>query len=421
MAIIRRKMFEDIRKHLAKPEIILLVGARQVGKTTILKEIEKELKAKNQTTLWLSLDYEADNRFFSSQDKLLDKIKLECGSGPAYIFIDEIQRKENAGLFLKGLYDLNLPYKFLVSGSGSLELKEKIHESLAGRKIMLELKPVSLEEFIDFRTDYKYSDHLIEFLKLEVDQVKRLLEEYLSFGGYPKVILTDQAEEKLEVIKEIYTSYLEKDISYLLGLEKSSIFSDLLRILAGLNGQILNYSKIAAQIGVSFQTLKKYLYYAEKTFIIHRSRPFSLNSKKEIVKSSLIYFNDLGLRNFSVGHFNSNNNSKELSFLFQNLIINILQTKITPLGLEVFFWRTIDGAEVDGIIKYGSKIIAVEIKYSDLKKPAVSRSLQNFIIKYQPTETLIINLSLVAKRKINNTVIQFLTLAELLSKSIIKN
>jgi len=172
MAIIRRKMFEDIRKHLAKPEIILLVGARQVGKTTILKEIEKELKAKNQTTLWLSLDYEADNRFFSSQDKLLDKIKLECGSGPAYIFIDEIQRKENAGLFLKGLYDLNLPYKFLVSGSGSLELKEKIHESLAGRKIMLELKPVSLEEFIDFKTDYKYSDNLIDFLKLEVDQVR---------------------------------------------------------------------------------------------------------------------------------------------------------------------------------------------------------------------------------------------------------
>ncbi len=125
----------------------------------------------------------------SSQGAPLQKIHLELGKDGGVIFIDEIQRKENAGLFLKGLYDQDLPWKFVVSGSGSIELKEKISESLAGRKRMFELSTVSFGEFLDFKTGYRYTDKLREFFRSEPTKTDQLFREYLMYGGYPRVIL----------------------------------------------------------------------------------------------------------------------------------------------------------------------------------------------------------------------------------------
>src|SRR3989338_6830102 len=129
--MIRRNLMKELKAHLAQKEISLIVGPRQAGKTTLMRFLQQHVQEKGQKFLWFNLDIEADRQFFDSQEKLLRKIKLEMGEVSGCVFIDEIQRKENAGIFLKGLYDMNLPYKFIVSGSGSLELKEKIHESLA--------------------------------------------------------------------------------------------------------------------------------------------------------------------------------------------------------------------------------------------------------------------------------------------------
>lgn len=168
------------------------------------------------------------------------------------VFIDEIQRKENAGLFLKGLYDQGLPWKFVVSGSGSIELKEKISESLAGRKRMFELSTVSFGEFADFKTGYRYTDRLREFFLTEPGRTDQLFREYLMYGGYPRVILADTHKEKLATINEIYRSYLEKDIVYLLRVEKSDSFSNLVKIMAGQSGKMFNYSELSATLGLSW-------------------------------------------------------------------------------------------------------------------------------------------------------------------------
>lgn len=125
----------------------LVVGARQVGKTTLLLYVRDQLQAQGKKTLFLNLDFESDYFYLESQERLLQKIKLEFGNDGGFVFLDEIQRKENAGLFLKSLYDMDVPYKFIVSGSGSMELEEKIHESLAGRKRLFELSTISLWEF----------------------------------------------------------------------------------------------------------------------------------------------------------------------------------------------------------------------------------------------------------------------------------
>ncbi|GFP40782.1 AAA family ATPase, partial [Candidatus Hakubella thermalkaliphila] len=141
-----------------------------------------------------------------------------------YVFIDEIQRKENAGVFLKGLYDMQTPYKFIASGSGSVELKEKVHESLAGRKRMFELQTVSLREFINYKTEYKYEDRLNKYFQINKTESRSLLIEYLNFGGYPRVILEDTRAEKLKTSDEISRSYRAKDIAYRVNMERINSF-----------------------------------------------------------------------------------------------------------------------------------------------------------------------------------------------------
>lgn len=213
--------------------------------------LREHLKKKGERTLYLNLDIEWDRPHFDSQSALIKKIELEFGKKRGFVFIDEIQRKENAGLFLKGLFDLKLPYKFIVSGSGSLELKEKIHESLIGRKRLFELTTITFEEFINHRTNYKYKADLSKFFEIEKDKTRQLLMEYMNFGGYPRVILETEQDEKVQIIDEIYRSILEKDIAYLLKVDKTEAFNGLIKILSDQIGNLINYSELLSTLNIS--------------------------------------------------------------------------------------------------------------------------------------------------------------------------
>jgi len=161
--MIKRTLLEPLTAHISQKEISFIVGPRQAGKTTIMYLLKDWLEKNGERTLFLNLDIESDKQFFDSQADLVRKIELELGKHKGYVFIDEIQRKEDAGIFLKGIYDMNLPYKYIVSGSGSVELKERIHESLTGRKRIFGLSTLSFEEFVNYRTDYRYEDKLHDF------------------------------------------------------------------------------------------------------------------------------------------------------------------------------------------------------------------------------------------------------------------
>jgi len=403
--IIKRHIFRELAEHLSKKEISLIIGPRQVGKTTMMLLLEQELKRQGKVTLFLNLDREWDKKYFATQEDLIKKIRLELGHQNGYVFIDEIQRKENAGLFLKGIYDSNLPYKFIVSGSGSLELKEKIHESLVGRKKVFELRPVSFDEFVNFRTENQYEDRLRDFFEIESERRESLLEEYLNFGGYPQVILTEQEREKREIIDEIFHSYLEKDISYLLKVEKIDAFYNLVRILSSQLGRLLNYSRVAGELNISQKTLKNYLWYGEKTFVFQKLTPYFKNVRKEIVKSPVYYFYDLGLRNYSIGRFGG---LVEYGLIFENFILNIIKERIRWSGSTVHFWRTKDKAEVDFVVNTGEEIIPIEVKYRKLTRPSIERSMRSFIGKYSPEKAVVVNLVLREKVKIGGTEVIFL-------------
>ena len=416
--MIKRKLYSELVEHLEHKEMSIIVGPRQAGKTTLMELLQTHLEKNGEQTLFLNLDIEWDRPHFESQAALLRKIELELGQRRGYVFIDEIQRKENAGLFLKGLFDLHLPYKFILSGSGSLELKQKIDESMVGRKRLFDLPTVTFEEFVNYRTDYRYEEKLVDFLEIEQDKAAQLLREYMQFGGYPRVITATKQREKLQLIDEIYHSVLEKDVAYLLKLDKPEIFSALIRILAGQVGQLMNYSELSATLNVSFQTVKKYLWYAHKIFLLELMTPYARNVRKEIRKSPVPYFNDLGFRNHALGLFGHDQSPTENGFVFENLVFLVLKDKLRLKATKLHFWRTTDKAEVDFVIEAGNSITPLEVKYKSLNRPNVPASLRSFTQKYRPENAYIINLSLKETVQIGDTKITFLPFHELFNKKI---
>jgi len=414
--MIKRTLFDELKSHIPKKEISFIVGPRQAGKTTLMFLLKDHLEKKGERTSFLNLDIEQDKEFFSSQSKLIRKIELELGKQKGFVFIDEIQRKEDAGLFLKGIYDMNLPYKFIVSGSGSVELKEKIHESLVGRKRIFELSTVSFEEFVNFKTGCRYEDRLTDFFSVETEKVHELLEEYMNFGGYPRIVLEEKLDEKLRLINEIYQSYIERDISYLLKIRKTEEFSNLVRLMAAQLGSLVNYSELTSTLGISVKTLKEYLWYLEKTFILKKITPYFKNVRKEITKSPIFYFYDLGLRNFAYGNFGS---LQDKGFVFQNFVFNVLKEKIGISSSKICFWRTKDKAEIDFVVDLGRDTIPIEVKHKKLATPKIPRSLRSFIEKYKPDKALIVNLTLDETIILNRTKICFIPFYKILENGLL--
>ncbi len=414
--LIKRLLYNEIKDHLRAKEISIIIGPRQVGKTTLMLELLNSLKDTGEKALFLNLDYENDKRFFENQDLLLSKIKLEIGND-GYVFIDEIQRKENAGIFIKGIYDLHLPYKFILSGSGSLELKEKIQESLVGRKRLFELLPVTFKEFVNYKTEYRYEDKLDDYFNLENQETEMLLNEYLSFGGYPRIVTENNLEEKKKIIDEIYRSYIEKDIVSLLNIDRPDAFSLLIKILASQTGKLLNYSKLATAIGISTITLKKYLWYAEKTYVIQTIGPFIGNSLKELTKSRTAYFYDYGLRNFANNSFMLLQNQNELGFVFQNFIKNLINEHLLWKNWTINFWRTTDKAEVDFVINKGSEVIPTDVKCSAIRNNTIKRALRSFIERYSPKQAFVINMNYSDQTIINETKVIFIPFYKLLTST----
>lgn len=409
--MIKRNLFKGLKDHLSRKEITLIVGPRQAGKTTLMLLLKDYLERKGNSTLFLNLDIEADKRFFVSQETLIRKIELELGKSGGFVFIDEIQRKEDAGIFLKGIYDMNLPYKYIISGSGSVELKRKIHESLVGRKRVFELNTLSFEELLNFRTQYSYEKKLLDFLNLETDKAKLFLDEYLLFGGYPRVVLAENVNEKREEIREIYQSYLERDIVYLLQVKKTEALSKLVQIIAAKPGSLINNSELSSILGISAQTVKDYLWYLEKTFILHKVTPYFRNVRKEIRKSPVYYFYDLGLRNYAIGGF-GNLNMPDIGFVFQNFVFNLLKERLILSPAKVHFWQTSDGAEVDFVIDLVRKLIPIEVKWAALKKPVIPRSMRSFIKQYHPSKSYVVNMALKETIEVGKTKVCFIPFYE---------
>jgi uncharacterized protein len=405
---INRTLLPDLRAHLSQKEITLLIGPRQAGKTTLLLELAGQLTASGESCHFFNLDIDIDAQFFNSQQQFVDRVQALTGGQRSHIFIDEVQRIENAGLFLKGIYDRRLPHKWIATGSGSLELKEKIAESLSGRKRVFILNPVSIIEFLAYRMSGNDVSRLASLLKTDPVSEEKFLLEYLQFGGYPKVITSIAVEEKNRALSEIFQSYIERDIQNLLKLEKSKSLVVLLQLLSNRIGKLINYQDLANLTNLSVATVKNYLWYCEKTFVIEEVLPFFTNREKELVKSPQYYFTDCGLRNYLLGVQNLTPFSPDFGFLFQQLIFQLLKNRYLDSVASIRYWRTQNQAEVDFVVQSGMQLLPVEVKAAKLNQPRIEKSMHSFINIYQPAEAWIINRSLSDSIKIGNTEVRFL-------------
>lgn len=245
-----------------------------------------------------------------------------------------------------------------------------------------------------------------------------MLSEYLNFGGYPRVILETEFRDKIRTIDEIYQGYIEKDIAFLLKIEKIEAFGSLIKVLADQVGKLINYSEISNTLGISLPTLKNYLWYAEKTFILQRISPYFRNIRNEISKSPTVYFYDLGLRNYSLGMFGQLHRKDDLGFAFQDLAFLVLKEKLRWKNAKIHHWRSKSGAEIDIILDLGRKIIPVEVKYKDFSQPHIPRSYSSFLERYAPERGFIINKNLKTTVHIKNCKVSFLTIWDLIEEEI---
>lgn len=364
---IARKIETHLSRNLERDEIIVLVGARQSGKTTLLKKINSELEKREEITFFFSLENIRYLQMLNENPENLFKLIGNLPGKRVYVFIDEIQYLDNPSNFLKYIYDeYKGRIKLIVTGSSAFFIDQKFKDSLTGRKRLLELKLLDFREFLRFK-DY---DQMIEYFpqtpllkKREIpglvkDKLDRLFMEFITYGAYPGVALEKNEKEKIFLLEELLNSYLAKDVE-ILGIKKKEKFFHLLRILSMQSGSLVNLSELANTLRISTTAVENYFYILEKSFQVRKILPFSSNLRKELTKMPKLYFLDLGIRNMLLDNFDPMEARMDRGIIVENLVFKLLVDREDVRRLN--FWRTQSKQEVDFIIdgKY-----ALEVKYS---------------------------------------------------------
>ncbi len=404
---IPRSATEKIAKWINEPEILILLGARQVGKTSILYQlIDKLLKTESADNIYyFNLDVAGFKEFVSDTGKLLRFINVDeqCQK---YVFIDEIQRLPDPGKFIKGIYDLRLGIKFILTGSSSLELKSKTAESLTGRKQIFKIFPLSFSEYFSAFSNIHLKDINKNNYELYLDVLNEFLYEYMLFGGYPAVVLSKNLDKKLLRLEEIFNSYIEKDIAGFLRIENIDAFKKLIVFLSAQQGNLVNISELTNSLNIHRETVVKYIRYLKETFVINEISPFFTNPRTELTKMKKIFFVDSGIRNFAINGFGQLDFRADKGQILEGIVANFLLNQFSNTNEKLNFWRTKSGAEVDFILSNLSPNFCVEVKSKTFKKMVFSRSLRSFIEKHKPETAILLNNNLWAEQIINKTRIQ---------------
>lgn len=410
--LVLRSIYPSLQKHLSEKEITVLIGPRQSGKTTLIKQLIAGLK----NAYYFNLDVTADYSLFQNQSDVIQFIKNRGSADhKIYLFVDEAQRLVNPGLFFKGIYDLELAVKMVLTGSSSLEFRAKINEPLTGRKRLFKLLPLSFLEYLSA----KEPEILPFLLKDDVYTRQRILsrmEEFIIFGGYPKICLTNDINNKPLLLQEIYDSYIDKDVVGYLKIKNSFAFGKFVKILSQEIGNLFNLEGVSREISVKNATLKNYLASLENTFICQRVLPFFSSARTEIRKMPKIYFYDTGLRNFAKEWRDFSllafKERQDKGALLENFIFSELQKHEI---LQLNFWRTKDDAEVDFVVSIKNKIIPVEIKTKFSKNNGeMPRGYISFLNKYHPEIGFSVSFSKLPERKIKKTLIRYVLPYELI-------
>lgn len=376
----RRKIISQIEKFLDSKEIIVLHGARQVGKTSIMLYLMDELKNGENKVFYFDLEISRYLEMINSGFEALYDYLLAKGyqkGQKAYVFIDEIQYLSDPSGFLKLFHDnFGASIKLIVSGSSSFEIKSKFKNSLVGRTVNFEVWPLDFEEFLLFKNK-RYDLNVKKQPSAIQGELAELYKEYATYGGYPQIVMTDDIEKKEAYLSQIIDTYIKKDIRDLANIRNIEKFNKLIQVLAAQSGNLLNILELANTVGLAWKTIEEYLFLLENTYVIKLVKPHYKNLRSELFKKPKVYLIDHGIANL-LAHkaFSSvsaiDGNIFETA-VFSDLIKNYKKSSI-------YFWRTSAKQEVDFIIAEGGKVIPIEVKFN--ANSAKLNNLKLFIGQY---------------------------------------
>lgn len=365
--MIKREIYNSIKSRLFKGKLIIIYGARQVGKTTLIKDIADKYTGEK---IYLNCD-EPDIKGLLT-DATSVKLKSLVGK-KKLVLIDEAQRVKNIGITLKLFTDQLTDVQVIATGSSAFELSNEIIEPLTGRKYEYYLFPFSLREL---STESGWLE------------VNRILEERIIYGMYPDVVL--HPDEKKNLIKEIARSYLFKDVLSYAGIRKPEVLEKLLISLAAQIGNEVSHNELAGTIGIDKDTISKYLDILEKAFVIFRVPPYSRNVRTEITKMRKIYFYDTGIRNALISNFNALSLRNDNGTLWENFIIveKLKMNSALNIDAKFYFWRTTQQQEIDYIEESEEGLYAYEFSRNVNKKKKIPST---FLKAYDVKQSEIIN------------------------------
>ena len=364
--MICRRLLNIIREKLNHGKALIILGARQTGKTTILKELYKDFADK---ALMLNCD---EPQVRSNLTNVSSSFLKQLTGNKKYILIDEAQRINNIGLTLKLITDELPDIQLIVTGSSSLDLANDINEPLTGRKFEYTLFPLSFGELIENN---------------ELIQTMGELERRLSFGSYPDVI-NNHGNER-EILNNLTSSYLYKDLLSFKGIRKPEMLEKLLIALAFQMGNEVSYTELSNTLQVDKETVSNYIYLLEQTFIIFRLSPFSRNLRNELTKKRKFYFIDNGIRNALIANYNPVDLRQDIGQLWENFLISE-RLKFNHYHFQYansYFWRTHQQQEIDYLEEKSGKLYAWEFKWSKTKR---YRFPKTFLNNYPENITAII-------------------------------
>ncbi len=377
--LFHREILKNIEKSIKRKEIIALVGARQIGKSTILNHFYERLKTPQSNFISFN-DLGILNLFQENTPLFIEKYV----EGKDFLFIDEIQYAEDSGKILKLIYD-KYPIKIFISGSSKSDIAIKSIKYLVGRVFIFNLSPLDLFEILYSRDENKFL-----FKKLrnteDFNLIKENFKTFLKFGGYPEVILTEDKELKKQILTNIKDTYLLKEIKDVLGYRNFSDFERILKIIALNDGKILNKNSISNDLGIHNNKIKEMIDVLEKTSILNVIRPFLKNKSKEIIKSPKTYLLDIGFKNVLINNFNSIDLRQDKGEIYENFILNSLLKR----GFEVTYWNYKNLYEMDFVINKDGNTFGFEIK-SKLKDNTLSKSTKKFIEEYNPKKVFVLS------------------------------
>ena len=392
--IYREHYLQKIIAGFRNNPIVVLIGARQVGKTSLMEMFVEEKKH-----YWLNGQNPETAALFESFSTIERYLKLNINNNiDGLLVIDEFQFINDISLYLKLLCDKYKKLKVLCSGSSSLNILQNVEESLAGRIRLINVYPLSFDEYIKFQdVDLwkKFNKCNIEDdINLMFPEIPEMLREYLTYGGLPKVALVFNKEEKEELLNDIYQTYLLKDVRQFIQNQHFLAFNKLLKILSSQTAGLININEISNTIQLPYKKCEEYVSLLEQMFIITLVYPYTTNLRKEITKMKKVFFCDIGLRNIVYNSFNDINIRIDKGQIFENFVYMQLLKKYK--SREIFYYRTKDNTEIDFILNTATEgIIPVEVKFTEYKEHKKIRAISEFAKINEFSTSYIINKNLI--------------------------